>query len=315
LAAKNWTGLGIIDKQGKAIIDFQFNAPPVIGKYSGFYSWPGFKENRAIIFLYDKTNNKPGIGYIDKKGNRINNISYDYDSEYFFDGKAKVVINQKYGIIDVNGDYIIEPIYDDMGVMLSSLIAVKSGSLYGYMDKSFNIKIDFLYNYAESFNSDLGLVGREINGKMKYGYINPENKIVIPIKYEKAFSFDNDGYALVKENGKYGLINTSGTYTIIPGESVNFGNPGLVGYNGMLRFSDYIIEDIIIYYDNSAESGFESDKAGYMRTDGTVLTGPVFFNAFLFENGVAKVQTGDDYRKLNTGYINTDGKYIWEPTR
>ena len=48
----------------------------------------------------------------------------------------------------------------------------------------------------------------------KWGYINNEGKIAVPLQYEQAYRFYN-GFASVKLNEKYGLIDETGK-VIIP---------------------------------------------------------------------------------------------------
>lgn len=48
----------------------------------------------------------------------------------------------------------------------------------------------------------------------KYGYIDENGKVVIPIQYQKAKDFSKEGFAFVKFNGQWGAINTSGKNVI-----------------------------------------------------------------------------------------------------
>lgn len=48
----------------------------------------------------------------------------------------------------------------------------------------------------------------------KYGYIDENNKVVIPIVYDEANDFSDDGIAFVKKNGKWGAIDRTGSVKI-----------------------------------------------------------------------------------------------------
>ena len=67
-----------------------------------------------------------------------------------------------------------------------------------------------VYNYVGDFSEGLARVER-LNGK--YGFIDKTDKVVIPIKYDYAWSFSK-GLAKVELNGKYGFIDKSGKVVI-----------------------------------------------------------------------------------------------------
>lgn len=52
------------------------------------------------------------------------------------------------------------------------------------------------------------------NSKGKYGFMNESGKIAIDCIYDKAYSFDDNGLALVRLNGKCGYINTKGQIVV-----------------------------------------------------------------------------------------------------
>jgi hypothetical protein len=83
-------------------------------------------------------------------------------------------------------------------------------SKYGYVDKNDKTVIPIMYEEAAySFRFDLAYV--KLNGK--YGFINPKGKKVIPFKYDKAENFYY-GIALVMKEGKWGGINLKGKVVI-----------------------------------------------------------------------------------------------------
>ena len=63
-------------------------------------------------------------------------------------------------------------------------------------------------------NCSNGLASVRENGK--YGYINTKGEHVIAPKFEAAAAFAANGLATVKENGKYGFINATGEFVIEP---------------------------------------------------------------------------------------------------
>jgi hypothetical protein len=76
---------------------------------------------------------------------------------------------------------------------------------YGFIDENNKVVIPFQYDYAHRrFEEGLAVIGN--NGK--YGFMNEAGEIVIPLKYEFASSFRN-GRAKIKKGGKYGFIDST----------------------------------------------------------------------------------------------------------
>ena len=61
------------------------------------------------------------------------------------------------------------------------------------------------YDEANDYFNGVSLVSK----KGKYGYIDKNGKVVIPLKYEDAHNFKED-MAAVKSNGKWGFIDITG---------------------------------------------------------------------------------------------------------
>ena len=108
----------------------------------------------------------------------------------------------------------------------------------GFKDQDGNIVIDFIYDEVHPFSVGLALVRK--NGK--WGYINTSGKLVIPCKYNPAWSFTKNGLAAVCQNGKCGFINQKGK-VIIPlmyDDAKYFGKDGTarVKLNGEIFYID-----------------------------------------------------------------------------
>ena len=55
------------------------------------------------------------------------------------------------------------------------------------------------------------------NDTRKHGYIDWDHSILIPFKYDAAYSFAEDGsYAVVEKNGLYGMIDKKGNWILKP---------------------------------------------------------------------------------------------------
>lgn len=96
--------------------------------------------------------------------------------------------------------------YDEMNEYYQGLALVKSGNKWGYIDKEGNVKVPIIYDAANNF-------GGEKIAKVKrdglWGYVNINAKEVIPIEYEFCGEISNGIVAVGKKN-KYGFINSKG---------------------------------------------------------------------------------------------------------
>jgi tetratricopeptide (TPR) repeat protein len=152
----------------------------------------------------------------------LNQKPYQDVSSNFSEGLLAVLMNEKVGYINENGDLIIEPIYEKSSLDYSYIGMGGEGdgdysennmsSLYS--DCSF-IDIN-KYSIEESIwksNYDFseGLTVVQIGEK--YGYINKKGQIVIPIIYNSANAFVNGlASVTIEENGvsRNKIINTKG---------------------------------------------------------------------------------------------------------
>lgn len=71
------------------------------------------------------------------------------------------------------------------------------------------------------YDNKLGLAAKEIEGKIKYGYVNRQGEVMIDFLYDEAVLFDEDiGYAKVKKDKEYYYLDTAGR-ELLMAESVH----------------------------------------------------------------------------------------------
>lgn len=160
------------------------------------------------------------INTILKQDNK-NNANYNIVKYY------SVYTNGKWGVIDNNGDYIIQPTYEEMVVVPNNEKEVflcvynVNYSTEQYETKAINKNGSEIFTEYESIepieNYDLNnymwyeqnLLKIKMNGK--YGAIDFEGNIVIPCEYDDIYSFKGyEGKIVTLKNGKYGISNTEG---------------------------------------------------------------------------------------------------------
>jgi hypothetical protein len=132
-------------------------------------------------------------------------------------------LESRWGLVDVNGDFVVPPVYAQVGSCSDGLSVVIPDSLTewdhcgptvtlgssGYVDVSGRLAIPVVFQAAESFSE--GLAAVEIDGKC--GYIDTSGSLVLAAVYTWAHPF-GEGIALVwtrRERSASGYIDTKGT--------------------------------------------------------------------------------------------------------
>lgn len=269
---------GLLDNKGKIILDLQYDG---LGGFKNI----AYSED-MIVFRAD---NK--YGYLDKNGKIV--IAPIYSNAYEFEhGQAIVSKDGGVGIIDVNGNFIIEP--------------DKYSNIFRYCNIYYAWKKDSRHKCILSLNGDIlfdNMLGDFLlvkNGTIivsenkKYGLIDTDGKIIIPIIYDGITEMGDNGLISVLKSGKWGIVNKN--------------NDVVVDFKlvGMMRsFSGGLA---VYYADNFSTDGrFTSQKAGYINEKGDIIIAPQFVEANDFKNDRAVVQTRT--KKL---LINTGGEIIYE---
>lgn len=128
---------------------------------------------------------------------------------------AVVKQNGKFGAIDINGNFIIEPNWDFILLDEKGKPAlVERNGLFGYINRNGEILIDPKFNDGDLFSEGLALVS---NSENKYGYINVEGDIIINFRFEEnAWGAFSEGLAVAVLYEKSGYIDKSGEFVIAP---------------------------------------------------------------------------------------------------
>ncbi len=165
---------------------------------------------------------KPVSGYIDRDGQLVINLQFDYADE-FSNGLARVVTDKKFGYINTNGEFVINPQFEDaenFGTEDNPLALVKFGGKYGYIDKSGNYAISPQFDDAGGFTnyfsevpgrSGYSLAGVKVGDK--WGFIDKTGNFAVAPQFSAVGSF-SEGRALVKIGDKCGYIDETGKMVI-----------------------------------------------------------------------------------------------------
>lgn len=229
-------------------------------------------------------------GYINSKGQLIIKPKFQAAMNFQDNGLAIVSINDYMGVIDENGNFIIDPKYDYIEKFSESIaIANNKNGYYAFSDKGEKI---FEYKYYIGNFKEGRATFVEVNrdNKWIYGYIDKFGKVVIAAKYEVANNF-KDGKAVVKlVNGDYEIIDSSG--------------------NTIQRFKYPFVGDIsegFLLFKEKLDGKF-----GYINENGDIVIKPKFASAEGFKDGTAVVNVSTDFNN-KYGLIDKKGSFIIQP--
>lgn len=219
---------GLVDENGTILKDF-FNERITLAS-QGYYVRNG-STNQFYNFAGNAIDNIPPLSTSSANSNIINvernygkkdffkdnsgriiasfeDISYSYESGYY---KVKGS-NGKYGIYNTSNKNLTVPIiYDDISIYgyKTNLFPAKKDGKWGYVKSGGTVVIPFKFNEAYSFGADSKLAAlKDENGKC--GYIDMEGNFKIPAQYYSGGTMSPDGARVMKSSSEYGYINKSG---------------------------------------------------------------------------------------------------------
>lgn len=156
--------------------------------------------------------------YIPNKDKLKKNIEEDKSVSYYL-----LKRDENFGVINQNGDIIIEPQYEDITIPnphKAVFICEKDGKHKVLNEK--NNEIYNKYNNVEAIELSNIITESAYEKRVlkyskdgKYGILGIDGNVIIEPKYEEVSSLGyKEGEILVKENGNYGIIDDQGN-TII----------------------------------------------------------------------------------------------------
>jgi hypothetical protein len=202
----NFEKRGFIDKTGKFKLTFEnkeFGLPFVEGRASmhdslGIFGFINKKGEVVVDYQYDQVQyyseglapvSKSGLyAYIDKDGNvkipHRFNYALPFKDDFAFAGSMDGEFKPVWGIINKNGNFVLQPEFEDTRDFVNGIACVKKLGKWMFIDNFGNQIIDKKFEFADSFVNGIAYA----NDGDKKGYIDlsgdylftfPENADII----------------------------------------------------------------------------------------------------------------------------------------
>ncbi|MCH7975713.1 MAG: WG repeat-containing protein, partial [Bacteroidetes bacterium] len=213
---------------------------------------------------------------------------------------------------DTSGDDPLNP----AGTANIALFPVERDGDWGYMDPTGRLVIQPEYSEAFSFSEGLAPASRWISGRgTVWFYLRQNGSVAFEIVAHDAYPF-HDGLARVNADGRWGFIDTTGTYVVNPfmnsARDFSEGRARVKTTGYRWSFMDtsgaVVIETEFDEIEDFADglALYEEDgRWGYLDPAGAVAIIPQFDEARSFSDGRAAVKVGESW-----GYIATDGQFV-----
>lgn len=163
-------------------------------------SVPVFREGLAAVEREGK------YGYIDPNDAEIIPFRYDW-ADAFDEGLAVVKRGEGFGLIDKQGREIFAPEHEDLRWRSDNgavfLCDEGKWTLHGRQGEPLSGEtFDFIFDFSQGLAS--------VRRARKYGYIDRTGAVAIPLRYDEAYSFSDEGLATVVKKGRTFCIDTEG---------------------------------------------------------------------------------------------------------
>lgn len=207
---------GLIDKNGKYLIEPQFDhipMPSYINISEGLIPVKNYyKKGAEILAKYSYSDLRGRI-----KFSLTDNLRFKLDGSDFRNGFAIVdeigFGETKKRFINSSGVIVFDA-YQDASSFYYGLAAVKINGKFGYINPNGSFSINPQFDTANSFlENGHAIVSVGLDGLQKSGIINRSGEFIINPIFEYIVYGSNNFY-MVKKDNKWGVIDTTGAFAI-----------------------------------------------------------------------------------------------------
>lgn len=228
-------------------------------------------ENENYFIRIDENNN---YSVVNKENEEIIPNKYYY-IEYIFEDYFIVVDNMKTGVINIKNEEKVEKKYDviqridNSNVIQANIVEDKVLDLYNenmekiasVIDGTLYKKEEYIKVTSENEIQYFDLKGNKIDNKKilnnelyaykennKWGFTDINNNIKVMPEYDKVTEFNEYGFAGIKKDDKWGVIDKTGEIILNPIYKLDWQEPEFIGKYYKINFDyglDYYTDDII----------------------------------------------------------------------
>lgn len=293
---------GVINKNGDIVVDPIYDvveipnaSKPVFickGNYdqnSGEYNIQVFNDKKEPI-LYQ---------YYTVEAIKLNNVESNGNYEK---SVLKYKSDNKYGLIDFNGNKITDAIYDSIEGFnyREGILLVKKSDKYGIINikgasiikpKYDEILCDEYYTTDSKYDKSGYIVGTKTDKGMRYGYIDGiKRKQILKNEYNDIYRItdkidDNNIYLVAFKDGKAGV------------------------YQNKKKIINNEYEDILYNANNDLLTLQKTSKQGVSKFDGTTII-PIEYDNIFFAGEYINAQKGDKIDIYNFDGTKENSEYI-----
>ncbi|MBP3503004.1 MAG: WG repeat-containing protein [Clostridia bacterium] len=293
---------GVISKNGDIIIDPIYDVIEVPNPSKPIFickSNYNTETKEYNIQVFDESKNQILYQYYIVEAIKLNNVE---DNGNYEKSVLKYKSENKYGLIDFNGNKITEAIYDSIEGFeyKEGLLLVKRKGKFGIIningvsiikEKYDEILCDGYYTKDSRYNKSGYIVGTKSDNGMRYGYINYNRKQILKNEFNEIYRItdkidDDNVYLVAFKDGKAGVYENK--KNIIKNE----------------------YEDILYNSTNDLLTLQKSSKQGVSKFDGTTIV-PIEYDNIFFAGNYINAQKSSDVDIYDTnGVKEENSEYI-----
>jgi len=173
-------------------------------------------------------------------------------------------------------------------------------------------------DFVDNENTEVGRILFQFQRGKLWGFMDKDGKIVIKAQFERISNFDDNGLALINQDGKWGVIDTTGKivikpeYTTMPIFSEDLAQIKKNGKWGFINKTGEIVIQPKFDYVGSFSEGLASfaknGKRGFIDNTGQIVIQPQYDDVRNFRDGLARIFLNGKY-----GFIDKTGKIVIQP--
>lgn len=293
---------GVINKNGDIIIDSIYDVIEIPNPSKPIFICKNdynMETKEYNIQVFDESKNQILYQYYIVEAIKLNNVE---DNGNYEKSVLKYKSENKYGLIDFNGNKITDAIYESIDGFeyKEGLLLVKRDGKFGIIningvsiikEKYDEILCDGYYTDDSKYNKSGYIVGTKSDNGMRYGYINCNRKKILKNEFNEIYRItnkidDDNVYLVAFKDGKAGVYKNK--KNIIKNE----------------------YEDILYNSTNDLLTLQKSSKQGVSKFDETLIV-PIEYDNIFFAGNYINAQKSNDVDIYDTnGVKEENSEYI-----